>query len=136
MRAEYLSDVCNQEGTKILAEATDWHNPTTISKPTKLFPKQACPGKKQWAMFRKFLRSTYGINSWSYNLATPMGKWTTHHDERLWEHYHDHKYPAYFQQKDDKWLMWTTSTIQDPILKIRIDVSEQPFITTPELPDH
>ena len=58
LRVEYLSDVCNQAGTHILTEATEWHNPRTISKPTKQFPKQACPGKKQWAIFRKFLRTT------------------------------------------------------------------------------
>jgi hypothetical protein len=39
---------------KILEEAIDWHSLTTISKTKKLWQKQACPGKKQWAMFRNF----------------------------------------------------------------------------------
>ena len=106
LKVEYLSDVCNSAGTRITEEATDWHNPTTVSKSKKLWPKQGCPGKKQWAMFRKFLRTTYSANSWSYHLATPLGTWTTHHDERQWIHYHDHEYPAYYHYKNGTWLMW------------------------------
>ena len=118
LKVEYLSDVCNQAGTKITEEATDWLNPTTIYKTKKLWPKQACPGKKQLAMFRKFLRSTYSVNSWIYNLAIPLGTWTTHHDERQWIHYHDHEYPAYYHYKNGKWLMWAITPYQDPIMKI------------------
>jgi hypothetical protein len=132
---EYLSDICDQAGKRILPEATEWHNPRTISQATKLFPKQACPGKKQWTMFRKFLRSTYGRNSWNFTLETPLGEWTTAHDEREWIHYHDHTYPAYFQRKQDKWLMWTIPSTHDPFTKIRIESSTPPFTIMESLPE-
>jgi hypothetical protein len=135
LRVEYLSDICDQAGKRILPEATEWHNPRTISQATKLFPKQACPGKKQWTMFRKFLRSTYGRNSWNFTLETPLGDWTTAHDEREWIHYHDHTYPAYFQRKQDKWLMWTIPSTHDPFTKIRIESSTPPFTIMESLPE-
>ena len=55
LRVEYLSDLCNESGTEILPELVDWHGPRTTSQPKKLFPKQACPGKRQWTLFRQFL---------------------------------------------------------------------------------
>ena len=46
IRAEYLSDICNEAGTHILEESTDWHGPRTTSQTKKQWPKQACPGKR------------------------------------------------------------------------------------------
>ena len=79
LRAEYLSDVCNAQGTRLSIHNDQ--SPCFISFPTSedSWPRQPPPEPPYWQAWHRFLREHFGCSSKSSYLKKSLGKWTAAH---------------------------------------------------------
>ena len=97
LKVRFLSEVCTLLGDRLYIPCLDG-TASTISQPDKeLWPIQQCPGKAQWALFRRFLRTTYCKHGRTDILRDRLEKWLPQATEKLW--------PAYFEFETDHILL-------------------------------
>jgi hypothetical protein len=84
LQVECLSDVCTAEGHHT-DPGLNAQPPTVTSQSTVKWPRQGLPGKRSWAIWRRFLRP-YTRDSTTNRLRQLLGPWTRP-DLRIWPAY-------------------------------------------------
>ncbi len=100
LRAETLSDLCNERGTSIHSGALTYERAAIIPKSKKSWPIQAKPSEKMFEKWAKYIRAQY-CKKRSNKLQQKLGRWHQAHHEMEW--------PAYFDP-DLKFLLVKSET--------------------------
>ena len=126
LQAEFISDLCNASGTKLL-ENVHQRKPTTISYPTAKFPRQTNPGQRDWSTFSRLL-NTITITEKSAELEEKLGRWLpTWPDNRQWKAVYSLSQQYYWIHDNNKWTCYTgytnkrTYILLDPASAIQDD---------------
>ena len=103
LEVKCLSDICSADGHYIITSVWDGNRSVTQSQSRLEEILQDQPGNKEWAEWRKLLRSL--CHAGSNQLIKSLGKWTTtiHSSQRLWPFYYSSTTNILYYGYRDDW---------------------------------
>jgi hypothetical protein len=120
LKVETLSDISTIRGTHLDTNALHRNTAQAPTVTQRQWPVQALPGERQFEKWRSFLRKRYCHSARSNQLKQPLGRWTEHNQESLWESYFDPEFHSVSIAKEGYWHVYPVHKTKYPIFGGRI----------------